>query len=626
MFRLTFLFLLVSGFNAIAQFDFVVKPYLQYSTQTEMRVLWETSSPATTTVLYGFPAPSWSGGLINLDKQVQIPGTRTMHEVRLTGLEPETNYLYQVITVSAANDTLKGEVKTFKTAVKEGTAYSFAVFSDSQNNPDIWGKLTQLAWKERPNFSIHGGDLVGLGYRKSEWVDEFFKPSETFMSRIPMFTILGNHEHDASYYYQYFSNPDPEYYYTFDYGNARFYMIDSNRPVNKGDKMYIWLEDQLAKSDKSWNFVINHHAPYSSDENDFGNTYLEKSYHSNDQVRELIPLYEKYNVDIVFYGHVHTYERSWPLFQNKVDQEKGVLYMNVGGAGGGLENPAPSRNWFTRKLRTTHHFGLINIFENTLEFQAIDQNGLLFDHFEIKKSGDKKPIRNLEPPMPALVNEDVVFEDKTEITLKASSPQHKIRYTLDGSEPTAKSSEYRGPFVLNKSATLKAATFYNNHQSDVVSHTFTKEIPHQGTNGKDLQAGLNYTYYTSQAARNLPIEQYEKNNPRNGHVLDLDPSKINHRNEYYGITYEGFIEVKEKGLYTFGGHGYDKLRVSVHEKILFNELREDYTMEGQIMLEPGFHPIKVEFFNERNFPYFDLDVRGPKLPKQKVSAHMLFRK
>lgn len=201
------------------------------------------------------------------------------------------------------------------------------------------------------------------------------------MSRIPIFAIIGNHEGNDPNYYKYVANPSPEFYYTFNYGNAQFFLLDSARDLNPGGEIYTWLESALSVSASQWKFVIQHHPPYTSDENDYGDTYKEKSLLADPDVQPLIPLYEKYNVDIVFYGHIHDYERTWPLRQNQISHENGVVYIQTGGGGGGLENYAPTRSWFTQKVHRDHNFCLVNVHANRLEFQAIDQNGNLFDTF-----------------------------------------------------------------------------------------------------------------------------------------------------------------------------------------------------------------------------------------------------
>ncbi|MBK8654535.1 MAG: metallophosphoesterase [Haliscomenobacter sp.] len=69
---------------------------------------------------------------------------------------------------------------------------------------------------------VHAGDVVDQGLDKNDWLDNFFPNGHILTSRIPMYTVLGNHEQDSPFYYQYMVAPAPEYYYTFTYGNAQF--------------------------------------------------------------------------------------------------------------------------------------------------------------------------------------------------------------------------------------------------------------------------------------------------------------------------------------------------------------------------------------------------------------------
>src|SRR3546814_19252512 len=80
------------------------------------------------------------------------------------------------------------------------------------------------------------------------------------------------------------------------------------------------------------------HAPWSSDEDDYGDTWKENSTWGDTTLRKVIPLFEKYDVDMVFYGHLHCYERSKPLLGDKIDRDNGIVYVMCGGAGGNLED------------------------------------------------------------------------------------------------------------------------------------------------------------------------------------------------------------------------------------------------------------------------------------------------
>ena len=60
-------------------------------------------------------------------------------------------------------------------------------------------------------------------------------------------------------------------------------------------------------------------------------------------------------MDVVFYGHVHAYERSYPLRDGKIDTENGVTYIMSGGAGGHLEDFAPTNYTFSNRLQRGNH-------------------------------------------------------------------------------------------------------------------------------------------------------------------------------------------------------------------------------------------------------------------------------
>ena len=201
-----------------------------------------------------------------------------------------------------------------------------------------------------------------------------------------MFPVLGNHEMNAKNYYNYMSLPAPEYYYQFSYGNADFFLIDSNRKVDPTSEQYKWLNKSLADSKATWKFVCHHHPPYSSDENDYGNLWRSnKSTRGDLRVRELVPLYDKHGVDIVWTGHIHSYERTWPLQKGKAVNKDGTIYMITGGGGGGLETPGPYRPHFQNNVRRGHHYVMVAINGRTLELKTFSLENQLIDSLRISK-------------------------------------------------------------------------------------------------------------------------------------------------------------------------------------------------------------------------------------------------
>ena len=65
------------------------------------------------------------------------------------------------------------------------------------------------------------------------------------------------------------------------------------------------------------------------------------------------------------------------------------------------------------------------------------------------------------------------FTESTEVTM--SGPEDaEIRYTTDGSTPTAQSTLYEGGFVLNDTTTVKAIAIKNGESSEVSTRLFSK--------------------------------------------------------------------------------------------------------------------------------------------------------
>ncbi|MFO0929469.1 MAG: metallophosphoesterase family protein [Gemmataceae bacterium] len=355
---------------------FVVAPYLQFATPTGITVLWETSFPGTSTVRYGVGAAT---------RTAEGPAGVTLHEVALTGLEPGRAHVYQVVT-EGAGGKLESPLLTFQTAVGGDEAFSFVVVGDTQKNPTVTHKLAALMWQQRPNFVVHLGDVVDNGPDRREWVTELFEPCRELFARVPVYPCIGNHEKNHPHYYRYFALPAPEYHYRYRYGNADFFVLDTNRGVGPASEQYRWLDAELGRSDATWKFVYHHHPAYSSDGDDFGNTWKGVASKQGDpNVRQLVGLYEKHRVDIVFNGHIHVYERSWPIRAGKVDRQRGVLYITSGGGGGRLESFAPVPTFFKAQCRSDHHFCQVGIQGGRLCFKAFDQQGMLFDTFDLDK-------------------------------------------------------------------------------------------------------------------------------------------------------------------------------------------------------------------------------------------------
>lgn len=357
-------------------------PYLHYSTQNSINMVWETNVPSTAVIRYGTT--------MQMDVQKEIRRASTIHEITLDDLDAASLYYYEIECIGPDGRSMKSGPLTFKTASRTNDPFSFCIIGDTESRPQINHQLGEMIWEERPNFILHLGDITDGGKKphKFEWNYEYFTGIVPVASRLPVFPVAGNGEGDLYWYKKYHKLPDTEAYYSFEYGNAEFFMLNTNadEELQKGGVQYKWLKEKLKKSKARWKFVAHHHCPVSSDENDFGNTWKgEKSTSGDPRFDDIKTVYEEGGVDIVFFGHVHAYERTHPMKNGMVDKKNGVVYLQSGGGGGNLEDFVPGYNVYSTKVQRGHHFCKVDIFENEFTLKMFDIEGRLKDVFEVKK-------------------------------------------------------------------------------------------------------------------------------------------------------------------------------------------------------------------------------------------------
>ncbi len=93
--------------------------------------------------------------------------------------------------------------------------------------------------------------------------------------------------------------------FSFDYGDVHWTVLDANATVDWTNReLREWVERDLAAArGATWRFVSFHQPGFNSSKHHFDEQYM----------RILAPVFEAGKVDLVFSGHVHNYQRSFPL-------------------------------------------------------------------------------------------------------------------------------------------------------------------------------------------------------------------------------------------------------------------------------------------------------------------------
>ena len=304
------------------------------------------------------------------------------HTVNITGLTPNTTYLY---SVGQGSDDNWSELSEFKTAPNKTEPFSFVYMGDAQNGFDRWRSMISGAFRKRPNaaFYIMAGDLVDRGNEIDDWDNMLHKARDVY-NRRPLIPAIGNHEIQGGHpstYLKLFDLPkngpekiEPERCYTFKYSNAEFFILDTTLAPKLQSE---WLEKVLSSSTATWKFAVYHHPAYSSEPE-----------RDNKKVRNLwTPIFDKYHLDMALQGHDHAYLRTYPMKgQKRVPTAKEGTYYVVSVSGTKFYEQ-DQRDYTEVGFTNTPTFQILDILidGNKLIYRAYDAEDKIRDQIIIEK-------------------------------------------------------------------------------------------------------------------------------------------------------------------------------------------------------------------------------------------------
>ena len=96
--------------------------------------------------------------------------------------------------------------------------------------------------------------------------------------------------------------------------------------------------------------------------------------------------------------------------------------------------------------------------------------------------------------------------------------------------------------------------------------------------------------------------------------------------EIFGMVLKGYIKVEKKGIYTFSTKSNDGSMFYVHNKLVANNDGSHGVRKrlGQIILAPGFHPVKVIYFQMGGGKTLEDFVESPGIKKHQITPEELF--
>ena len=405
-----FLFVLLAITTTVFSQTLQRGPYLQSLTNTSVKVMWRTSDSTHGVVRYG-DSPTTLNNIVTETKLSKD------HIVKISGLIANTKYYYSVgqdVSVLAGGD----ERHHFLTALTPGdstTGFKFWVTGDFGSGNTGQKKVRDWFRKYLENNKVTGwlwlGDNAYTNGTDEEYSQKVFSNDygyDSIFRFLPFYPIPGNHDynsvnnledpsiHKGPYFdiVEVFKNAEmggvpsnTEVYYSYDIGNTHFLALNSEVwkylfSWDLGNPYRTWLEQDLKSTNKKFKVAYWHQPPYSMGSHNSDNFWEVNMASMRDKV---IPVLERYGVDLILCGHSHVYERSY-----LINKHYGPSYsfkrntMIVDSSSG---NPDSNRTYIKYTYGENKNKGTVyGVVGNSSKSDA--DNGLMHKKKKKKYSGD----------------------------------------------------------------------------------------------------------------------------------------------------------------------------------------------------------------------------------------------
>lgn len=217
-----------------------------------------------------------------------------------------------------------------------------------------------------------------------------------------------------------------------------------------------------------------------------------------------------------------------------------------------------------------------------------------------------------------------LFIDKSpEVVIEKAEYGTEIRFTLDGSEPTEKSTLYTAPFILEHSTVVMAKVFNKDGEESPASVAYFRTV--SSSNGN----GISYSYYKGNNWEDLP-DMSKLKAAKTGNLYEFEISEMGSPEALpqFAVRMESYIKIDTEGDYTFYTYSDDGSKLYIDGEQVVDNGGQHGTIErgGGVNLKAGYHKITVDYFNHGGGGWLEVFYKGPQIPKQILSADKLYLK
>ena len=227
---------------------------------------------------------------------------------------------------------------------------------------------------------------------------------------------------------------------------------------------------------------------------------------------------------------------------------------------------------------------------------------------------------------PAIDDRHKIFIDKMDVSITTERDNIEIYYTLDGTKPNNKSPSASDGIIITETSLITAQNFRNGRPvSGTIQSLFSKVVPNQAVTITDTEKGIHYKYFEG-SWDSLP--DFDKLIESGSGVISSIDIANRSQDNLFGFVFEGFILIREKGVYTFYTDSDDGSQLFIDDNLVVDNdgLHSMTEASGSAALEIGYHPIRVTYFEKSGGNQLDIYYESLKFVKRFIPDNLLFHK
>jgi len=357
---------------------------------TQMAVMWQTEDIlAKTTCFYGAKPGVYSQEVSGTNDSYSTGSysSGSIHTAIMTNLTAGNVYYY--ICGDSQSSSWSAE-HNFTAAPQMRQPVTVLLAGDLGTTPHSQSTIDGMM-EEQADLVYHVGDMSYADGDNTVW-DTWFDMVEPLSSTLPFMVLPGNHEQYNNFvpFDKLFFMPsvhskstEGNFYYSFDYSYIHFISLSSESDYSPKSVQHKWLADDLAAVDRNrtpW-IIVGWHRPW----------YSSSTAHRGEgkkMMESMEDILYMYKVDLCLVGHVHSYERTYPVYKSK-NTKDGLIHITIGDGGNreGIPPFEPTQPDWSAERIPQYGYAVFRVYNETHLYFAMhqDDNWVVDDDFWIVK-------------------------------------------------------------------------------------------------------------------------------------------------------------------------------------------------------------------------------------------------